>query len=670
MSEFCYASEELIKIPNKQWGGKATGLLLLQNNGCRVPAFLVIPPKKILEMVKKNAYDTVATEVVQLLKTRQYIVRSNALIEDSEESSHAGQFMSKVNITEISIASSIQEVVTHAEKYLNGNLSLFSIIIQEYIDPDISGVLFTRNPEGGRQFVLEYHEGVGELLVSGTITPTTIEAYWQEKKMIKLPKWEIMKSVFKALETTTGHPLDIEWCIKDGKWFVVQARPITTISSDRYAEIISLESSLPQAIEYRYVKNDITDIIGIPCPLLLSLLEYIYEDNGPVAKAYKDQGIKYIDTKFFTLLGKSLYIDSQKEIKSLLPSFTVDIRKGKQTFKLQSGVIRTIRNLFKLSTLNFKSFLIVENFSKHLKRAENISTIGEWKDRFAEAYQDIFNANLFASTSLGHITLLLKKESISVLDVLSGSSQLDEQYVKLQGELPKLVGNGLNISDTSTFSISSLENRTKNGVVDQWLNIISVGKKKYLEGKINAAREGERIREMGRWITVVFISKLRELLKIQAKKHSLVKDDYLFITFDELAKKQVDSSVIKERKKVFGNLPKFKDTVITSIYFKDNDEEGVGVSEGSRKGILMDISSIEKSSEENIILLVETLSPDLTKYFDRINGICSMRGGMLSHLAIIARERKVPVVIKPDIDTSLIGKMVTIDGKTGKISKV
>jgi phosphohistidine swiveling domain-containing protein len=670
MSTFCYSSEELGKIPATQWGGKATGLHLLQTNGCNVPAFVVMPPKKILEMVKQKSYDVAAVEVAKLLHAERYIIRSNALIEDSKESSYAGQFMSKGNVFETDLASELQEVILHAEKYLNGKLTLFSVIVQEYIDPNISGVLFTRSPEGGRQFVLEYHEGAGELLVSGTITPTTVEAYWQENRLIKLPDWESAKPILRALEDSGGHPQDIEWCIKNGVWYIVQTRPITTIISDRYKEITSLESLLPVDEEYRYVKNDITDIVGTPYPLSVSLLEYIYTEGGPVANAYRAQGIIYKNTQFFTLLGKSLYIDSVKEMASLLPSFTVDIQTGKQVFTLHPGLIRTIGNLIKLSIFNLKPLLIVQNFSKHVAKAQSISTINEWKVSFAEAYQDIFNANLLASTALSHITLLLKKESVDVLDVLSGSSGLDAEYMKLQSELPKPVGNGLDISDTSVFSVSPLKSHIENEIVTQWLSTLSIGKKKYLQKKINAAREGERIREMGRWLTVVYISKLRELSKQVAKECGLSKDEWLFTTLDELIENEIDSSIINERKKAFNKLPECNDAIVTSRFAEGGNKKGMGVSEGIEKGILVDISSIEKTSEKNIILLVETLSPDLTKYFNHVNGICSMRGGMLSHLAIMAREQKIPVIIEPGIDRSLIGKMVQIDGKTGEIGKV
>jgi len=47
---------------------------------------------------------------------------------------------------------------------------------------------------------------------------------------------------------------------------------------------------------------------------------------------------------------------------------------------------------------------------------------------------------------------------------------------------------------------------------------------------------------------------------------------------------------------------------------------------------------------KNKIVVVQTLNPELITYFDYISGIISVQGSLLSHLAIVARERKIPVV--------------------------
>lgn len=670
MTKFCYTAKELPTIPKKQLGGKAQGLVLLEKLGLPVPQFVVIPPAKIEILVKQDAYDEVANEINLYFKNTTFAVRSNALIEDRNESSFAGQFMTKVNVSDSEILEALKEVIAHAKKFLAGNLNLFSVIIQEYIDPDISGVLFTRSPEGGRQFVLEYHEGMGEALVSGDVIPTQVASYWGEKTGSRLPGWDMMQSKLLSIEHEAGHPQDIEWCIAQGKWFILQARPITTIAPLAYHQILSLESELPEDEEYRYMKNDITDIIGTPYPLSYSLLQLIYSDTGPVAHAYREQGVSYTDTQFLKLLGRSIYIDAAKELASLLPSFQVDIKTGKQKFRLQAGLKRTLGNIFRLAVVHKKPAEIVQEFFKHISQTLEITSLDEWKQAFTEAYQSIFYANLIAATSLGQAKVLLNNQPINILDVLEGTTPIDEEYEQLRNALPRFVGNGLDITDTSKFVAPPLSKDTNTVTVTEWLDSLSVGKRNYIEKKCILAREGERLREMGRWITALYISKLRDVIKEKVKLKKLGHDEYLFLTLDELMEGKINVGILKERKRIFDTLPEYTDTIIASSYSEHDKEDVGGVSAGIGQGVLLDFSQSRKLPEGGVIILAETLSPSLTPYLDKIQGICALRGGMLSHLAIIARERGIPVIIQPEIDRTMIGQVVKIDGKTGEIVKV
>lgn len=72
-------------------------------------------------------------------------MRSSALTEDGNISSMAGQFQTKLSITENQLEQALLEIIEDAESKLK-NLSLFSVIIQEFIEVDYSGVCFTRNP--------------------------------------------------------------------------------------------------------------------------------------------------------------------------------------------------------------------------------------------------------------------------------------------------------------------------------------------------------------------------------------------------------------------------------------------------------------------------------------------------------------------------------------------
>jgi len=72
------------------------------------------------------------------------------------------------------------------------------------------------------------------------------------------------------------------------------------------------------------------------------------------------------------------------------------------------------------------------------------------------------------------------------------------------------------------------------------------------------------------------------------------------------------------------------------------------------------------------ILFVKILSPDLVNYFDKVNGIISEEGGMLSHLAIMAREKGLPVIVNVQLSNTncKIGDIVEINGSTGQIKKL
>ena len=69
------------------------------------------------------------------------------------------------------------------------------------------------------------------------------------------------------------------------------------------------------------------------------------------------------------------------------------------------------------------------------------------------------------------------------------------------------------------------------------------------------------------------------------------------------------------------------------------------------------------------VLVVRTLDPDLAPLLPHLAGIVAETGSPLSHLAILARERGVPVVVGHTTIRSLVseGTVVTVDGRTGSV---
>ena len=144
-----------------------------------------------------------------------------------------------------------------------------AVIVQELIDADTSGVIFTADPLTGRResIVIEACFGLGETLVSGKVTP---DRFVYDKKKQKLQTWSISekkiehvlddngtvkeqtiseerskirtlsKKQIKGLarlaekvEAEFGCPQDIEWAIKNNRVWLLQSRPITNLPTPK-----------------------------------------------------------------------------------------------------------------------------------------------------------------------------------------------------------------------------------------------------------------------------------------------------------------------------------------------------------------------------------------------------------------------------------------------------
>ena len=70
------------------------------------------------------------------------------------------------------------------------------------------------------------------------------------------------------------------------------------------------------------------------------------------------------------------------------------------------------------------------------------------------------------------------------------------------------------------------------------------------------------------------------------------------------------------------------------------------------------------------VLVVRTLSPELAPLLPRLHGLVAESGSVLSHLAILARESGVPVVVGAHdaVNRFPVGTVVSVDGGTGDVS--
>ncbi|OXM87587.1 phosphoenolpyruvate synthase [Paenibacillus rigui] len=203
-----------------------------------------------------------------------YAVRSSATAEDLPHASFAGQQDTYLNIigkdailqhiskcwaslfTDRAVIYRMQNGFDHRQVYL-------SVVVQRMVFPQASGILFTADPMTSNRKLLSIDAGfgLGEAMVSGLVCADSYKV--QEEKIvdkrIAAKTWAIygrkeggtetrqidpdqqkiqaltdqqilqLARIGRQIEAYFGCPQDIEWCLAEDTFYIVQSRPITTL---------------------------------------------------------------------------------------------------------------------------------------------------------------------------------------------------------------------------------------------------------------------------------------------------------------------------------------------------------------------------------------------------------------------------------------------------------
>ncbi len=671
------SSEDIISHGNMpssmdKVGRKAKNLKKYYEAGFNVPAFIALPSNLSQKMLQNQIFrQEIVAKTAKELKAKRYIVRSSAFIEDGNGSSYAGQFLSIGDLDKDGLDKAINDVLAHADNYLKGNLEGFSLIIQEYIEPDISGVAFTRSPSGGREMVIEYGYCKGDDIVGGNSIPTQYSFYWNQKH---IPLRDINKriiDIFKEIEKVEGFPQDIEWCIKDDTFYLLQVRPITTIDSITYEQMLFLDSFMPTNEDFYYAKEGICESIPRPNNMTFSILQKIYANNGPVHSVYQKYGIAYEDTGFLKIIGNELFYDKEKELISLLPGYSCLNKCYEPKFSRLKGLITTVKNIYRLNTIStdydeifhlLRDKLILQYEERGVKHAIEI---------FLENYKIVFEINLLFGFAQKRLSSLLEKESLGYSSIISNGSYFTNlsSYEIIPPD--NLTGNHLDLSDESDFVASTPRASDYNPELIKWWDNLESTKKSILKPVMDKCIILEYLREVSRWLAIRDMNCIKKELLFCAMKNNFNNPQNIyFSSIEEVIRGSFDeSSCINNMERYMGfnhwRLPTF----VSSSYI-NKVKTLQAVSAGTAKGILCNIDSLPKD-KEGYILYSDCLSPDLVKYFDRVEGILANRGGVLSHLAIMAREKGVPVISGFHVGDGGVelGDNITMNGDSGLITK-
>ena len=253
-------------------GGKAKGLDLLIKHHFTVPkGFVITEIDQIDEEAVYQAFDA--------LNVAHVSVRSSASNEDQSGASNAGQYETCLFVDRAHLLESVQKCLDSLEshrvqdyaQHFDLGKGKMNVVVQEMVDSDKAGVLFTASPNKGSDILIEAVKGQGENLVSGQVSAHQYEIsrkYYRSCSDDLLDEAEIKQlyEIGKKIRTTFGEEKDIEWALKDGTLYLLQMRPITT-------EIIDVEEfdRDDDISKHLFTKRNVGEMMpGAVTPLTLS----------------------------------------------------------------------------------------------------------------------------------------------------------------------------------------------------------------------------------------------------------------------------------------------------------------------------------------------------------------------------------------------------------------
>ena len=225
-------------------------------------------------VIPDEVASAIAGELARLGDGTACAVRSSATAEDLPTASFAGQQDTYLNVvgeaavlasvsrcwaslfTERAVAYRVQNGVDHRKVRM-------AVVVQRMVFPQAAGVLFTADPVTSDRTVtsVEASFGLGEALVSGRVTPdiskvrdgavvastiaakrlavdaspgggtqeVAIEPAQQEQPALTDAQVVQLAQLGRRIEAHFGSPQDVEWCLDDDGFHIVQSRPITTL---------------------------------------------------------------------------------------------------------------------------------------------------------------------------------------------------------------------------------------------------------------------------------------------------------------------------------------------------------------------------------------------------------------------------------------------------------
>jgi pyruvate,water dikinase len=611
-----------------------------------------------------------------------FVVRSSALGEDSAAASFAGIHESYVNVR--GAESVIEHVIKvwaslwsdaallyRQELGLDPETSAMAVVIQEIIEGERSGIVFSQSPANPSHAVIESVYGLNQGLVDGAIEPdrwfidrksgTIIrhEAALREVRMVtsevgtrgdSLPATlqarpplgaDEVRALFTLvmdLERLFGSPQDVEWTVHKNTTYVLQARPITTIrtrkDSDDRVWYMGLRKSYDtlKAMREKIEKNLIPEMIREasrlsetdPASLCDRDLADEIERRGEVHSKWLDTyRTEFIPFAHGIRLFGRVYNDTMK------PEDPYEFMDLLVDTGLES--VQRNRMLEEMADLLRKETKLTQELRKQHEVSET-KPLFSLLETYLQRYGGLTAAGSQGDTAREEIILLVtematRPPKTKTVNSAENSEARKENFLsRFDGEERDRLADLLDLARTS-YRLRDDDNIHLGNIDRQLQGALDIGR-----GRL----EGRGLPQTGHLPAGEIVASLRDpgyspfLSMVEGNPETVGEEQ----------------PTIRARQMI-------------------GQPAGPGISRGKARVIHQPSDLLQFKSGE--ILVCDAVDPNMTFLIPLAAGIVERRGGMLIHGAIIAREYGLPCVTGIPLATQRIrtGDELTVDGYLG-----
>jgi rifampicin phosphotransferase len=588
------------------------------------------------------------------------VVRSSATKEDSEASSMAGLFVSRLDVRGWGgFVDAVAEVLASKDGVAGTAASdaEMAVLVQPFIVPAWGGVLFGADPISERtdRMVVSAVRGGPDRLVSGQVDGWTA-TLTRKGRLVEAASGDHpdedhlrqLAAMAVRLERLGGRPQDIEWAIDDvGAVRLLQSRPITTLHGPASGPLYGpgpLAETFPDALSpleedlwldpLRDGLRHALGLLGGSSPNRLQRAPLVISVDGRPAV---DLVLLGDDPRRRSLLRK---LDPRPGVRRLRAAWRVG-RLGAAMPELARDLIADI-----------DADLLAVPVPDALDDRELLRVLGNARTalRALHGYEMLAGALLEADPSAGAAGAALDALSAAGRAGIPSSevvTRLPIVLALIPPRIPPVAGVPAAIASvrTGTASAPTLEGVTREAlrVRVRWVQELS-------------ARAAV---ELGRRFVAADVIPDVEAIR--------------YMRFDEL------EAVLRTRQPFHpdGRPDAMRRTELPAVFRLAADgtpiavgagAEGSGTPVGGGRGRGVVRSDIADAGP-GVVLVVRALDPRLAPVIPQLSGLVAETGSPLSHLAILAREYGVPTVVGKAgaVGTLHDGDVVEVDGSTGAV---